>query len=178
MKAHRDGRPSTSAWTCLVSAAKKPWVFARPPLRHSPSAHLVKDRYHLCRVGSVEHAFDAHRIDVGERAFVKQSGFHRAALGQMVHDHVDEFDLIGGEGSAGHERIERPHGGFAVESNKRTNEQTKPPFARRYAPPCRDTARSKVDVTHLLRLIPARLAAENMALCSDGSARTTNWPEN
>ena len=49
---------------------------------------------------------------------------------------------------------------------------------QRYAPPCRDTARSKVDVTHLLRLIPARLAAENMALCSDGSARTTNWPEN
>src|SRR5258708_28937395 len=48
----------------------------------------------------------------------------------------------------------------------------------RYAPPCRDTARSKVDVTHLLRLIPARLAAENMALCSDSSARTTNCSQN
>jgi hypothetical protein len=27
---------------------------------------------------------------------------------------------------------------------------------------CRDTARSRVDVTHLLRFIPARLAAENL----------------
>ena len=43
----------------------------------------------------LEHAGDAERIDVGERGLVEQPRVHRAARGQVIDHHVEEFELVG-----------------------------------------------------------------------------------
>ena len=61
-----------------------------------PGRTLVHRRDHLNQLPHArqfEHLLRSARSNVRERAHVEQAGIHRALLGQVLDDQVDELDL-------------------------------------------------------------------------------------
>ncbi len=73
-------------------------------------------------VGSKETVY-ALRAEVDVGRVVEAFGVEEALFGEMVDDHVQEFDLVGGRGFAGEKRLERGHSGGAVEAHKSAEEK-------------------------------------------------------
>jgi len=70
-----------------------------------------------------EDAVDAFGAEVDEGRGVKEFGVEEAAVGDVVDDHVQEFDLVGGWGAAGEELVEGGFGDGAVEANEGAQEE-------------------------------------------------------
>jgi len=58
-------------------------------------------------VGLREHTTDALVVEIGERALVETARVHRATLGEMIDDEIDEFDLVPAQIFLCHETGER-----------------------------------------------------------------------
>ena len=75
--------------------------------------------------GRAEQAVRAPWREVGERRLVEPTGFHHAVLGQVVHDQVDELDLVGRQRLA--RRGSRPKASLAASRSSPTSERTNRP---------------------------------------------------
>jgi len=74
-------------------------------LGHCPLAYIFQDRDDLCDFDVGEYAGKAHVVQVRERALIEEARVHGATLRQVIDDHVEELDLIGGKVLGGQEGI-------------------------------------------------------------------------
>ena len=80
------------------------------------------DRLDLNRI---EDAVNSPGTDVDEGRGIEEIGFHPAQFGNVLYDHVDEFDLAGGRGATVEEFLKCRLGGHAIKADQRANEQAK-----------------------------------------------------
>ena len=67
------------------------------------------------------------KLSAAEGAFVEQARIHHTLVGQVLDNHVDEFDLRGRSNAGGDEITEGCANCRAVESNQGAHEPAEPP---------------------------------------------------
>jgi hypothetical protein len=96
-----------------VSSLTRRWREPRRRVSENEGADLI----------GREDAIDAFGAEVDEGRGVEKFGVEEAAFGDVVDDHIQEFDLVGVWGAAGEELVEGGLGDGAVEADEGAEEE-------------------------------------------------------
>ena len=91
-----------------------------------PLPNVVERGYERIHLMGIENPIDAPRIEIRVGRFVEADGFHAAVLRKVIHDFIEELNLICALASPGKECSERVLRSLPIHPDQPAHEEPEP----------------------------------------------------